>query len=82
MSTPREVYIALNKLHTKIDTINKGDNPYFQFRYLLSKNGEDCQYLHLIAKQMPIETCLPELEQLVKVYREYVTLRDNPGLRQ
>lgn len=81
MATLREVYIALNKLHSKIDTVNKGDNPYYQFRYLWSKNGDSCQYLHMFANQMPPETFMPELEQLVKVYREYVTLRDNPGLK-
>ena len=80
MAELREVFIALNKLHSKIDTVNKGDNPYYQFRYLWQKNGDSCQYLHMFAKQMPIEQW-PELEQLVKVYREYIALRDNPFLK-
>lgn len=82
MSDLREVYIALNRLHTKIDQVNKGDHPYYQFRYLWAKNGDSCQYLPLFAKQMPIDEVFPEIEQLVKAYRNYVTLRDNPFLGQ
>jgi hypothetical protein len=76
----KDVYIALNKLQTKIDERNKGDNPYYQFRYLWRTNGDSCQYLGLFAKQMPVED-FPEIENLVKAYREYVAIRDCPGLK-
>jgi hypothetical protein len=69
----KDVYIALNKLHSKMDKINSGDDPYYQFRYLWSKNGDNCQYLAQFAKQMPLDQ-IPELEQLVKAYNEYVNL--------
>jgi len=80
MADLRELYIAVNKLHSKLDSINRGDDPYYQFRYLWAKNGDACQYLPLFAKQMPIEEKLPELVQLVKAYNEYIALREYPEL--
>jgi hypothetical protein len=74
MSDPKTIQILLNKLHSKLEKLDTGDHPYHQFRYLWSRNGDDCEFLGKLASQLPMDIFQPELDELIKAIEVYKKL--------
>jgi len=66
-----ELYRRLISLHSKLDSINKGDHPYHQFYYLYRLNGAGCPTLIPLSKMVDLKLFEEELKNVVSAYREY-----------